>query len=375
MSAIASGNSPRRPRGTGCIYLQGRVWWVKYYRGGDPFYESSGSTSRADAERLLKRRQGEIATGRFAGLGPERICVAELLELVRNDYRENNRASADTMAWRAEKHLEPALGKVRAIEFGSQHIKRYIAQRRQEGGADGTINRELSVLRRGFSLAARQDPPLVTRSPFIPRLAESNVRTGFINAEQYSKLRDALPGHLKALFVIGYHTGARLGELRQIRWDQVDLMAGEIRLAGPQTKNRRPRTLPVYGEMRTWIEWQRAELDQTPYPDCPWVFHYLNRPIGGHLRGWQKACTEAGIPGLRFHDLRRSAVRNMERAGVPRNVAMAISGHRTESVYRRYDIVSRQDLVTAAHKLEVYLSPSSQAEQAEKSPGRNDRPQ
>ena len=70
---------------------------------------------------------------------------------------------------------------------------------------------------------------------------------------------------------------------------------------------------------------------------------------------WEPACTRAGVPGLLFHDLRRSAVRNMERASIPRKVAMEISGHRTESVYRRYDIVSRRDLMSAAAKLERYL--------------------
>lgn len=345
----------RRPRGTGCIYLRGATWWIKYYRNGRPFIESSGSTQKAEAERLLKRRQGEIVTGKFAGLAPERVRISQLLEFVLEDYRENNRASTQVVRARVDKSILPAIGEIRAAEFSSQDLKRYIASRREQGVTDATINRELAVIRRGFTLAARRDPPLVIRVPHIPHLAESNVRTGFITHEQYTSLREALPAHLKALFVVGYHTGARVGELRKTCWDQVDLKAGEIRLSGPQTKNKRPRTLPIYGEMRHWIEWQRAELDQT-HPECPWVFHYLGRRIGSHLKGWHKACKAAGLPALRFHDLRRSAVRNMERAGIPRNVAMAISGHRTESVYRRYDIVSHQDLANAAQKLENYLN-------------------
>jgi hypothetical protein len=77
--------------------------------------------------------------------------------------------------------------------------------------------------------------------------------------------------------------------------------------------------------------------------------------IGSHLEGWKTACKAAGVAGLLFHDLRRTAVRNMERAGIPRKVAMAITGHKTESIYRRYDIVSHQDLTLAAARLDTYL--------------------
>jgi integrase len=73
------------------------------------------------------------------------------------------------------------------------------------------------------------------------------------------------------------------------------------------------------------------------------------------LKGWQEACERAGVPGLLFHDLRRSAIRNMTRAGIPRPVAMAISGHKTESVYRRYDIVSGGDLEAAGTTMERFM--------------------
>ena len=120
--------------------------------------------------------------------------------------------------------------------------------------------------------------------------------------------------------------------------------------------HRRGVELPIYGDMKHWLEMQKAPRNQDKkYSGCPWVFHFRGRRIGSHLKGWHKACKDVGLVGLLFHDLRRSAVRNMERAGIPRKIAMGISGHKTESVYRRYGIVSRQDLATAAARMEAYL--------------------
>ena len=90
-----------------------------------------------------------------------------------------------------------------------------------------------------------------------------------------------------------------------------------------------------------WLEMQHTE-HVSNWPDVDLVFHRRKGPIGSHLKGWREAVMRAGLPGLRFHDLRRSAVRTMERAGIPRHVAMQITGHRTDAVYRRYDIVSQR---------------------------------
>src|ERR1035438_4913304 len=248
--------------------------WIKYYRSGQPFRESSHSDRCEDAERLLKRRQGEIVTGKFSGLGPERIRVSALLALVVADYEENGTKSAADVKWRLEKHLRRAFGDVRAADFGSQQIKLYTAERRQQEASDATINRELSILRRAFTLALNSDPPLSARAPHIPKLEEHNVREGFIEHAQYLALRDKLPDHLRAVFVVGYHVGVRLGELRNLEWRQVDMPAAEIRLSGEQTKNGRPRTVPIYGDMGAWLQWQK-EMTEQKWPECRWVFHYL----------------------------------------------------------------------------------------------------
>jgi integrase len=91
----------------------------------------------------------------------------------------------------------------------------------------------------------------------------------------------------------------------------------------------------------------------------PWVFHRQGKPVRGFRVAWQKACAAAGCPGRILHDLRRAAVRNFERAGVSRSVAMKLTGHKTESIYRRYAIVNEADLAEGMRKVALMTSTES----------------
>jgi len=329
-------------------------YWIQYCRDGRIYRESAKTANYVEAERFLKRRQGELVTGRFAGLEPERVLVAQLLDDVLEDFAANARKSLSSVEGGIRLHLRPAFGHIRVASFGTNLLKKYIAKRKTEEAANATINREMTILKRAFNLGYRAEPPLVMRVPHFPRLEENNIRTGFLENDHYQKLRNLLPEYLRVLFVLGYHTGARLGELRSIRWSQVG--NDRIVLHPGTTKNKEGRWLPIYGDMSGWIAWARKEGEK--YPDCQFLCQRDEQPLGDSCvkKAWKTACTEAGLPELHFHDLRRSAVRNMDRAGIPRPVAMRISGHRTESMYNRYNIVSERDLAGVKEKMEQFLS-------------------
>ena len=350
MSAMAG-----HTRGTGTVYLRGNVWWVQYFVNGRQVNESAKTSDEAEAQRQLKIKVGEAAVGK--DVTPERATIDDLCALVLADYKLRKLRDTANVKWRVDAHIKPAIGSLLAARFTPHQVRQYVELRRRESASDATINREMAILRRGFSLALREDPPLVRRAPYIPKLEEDNVRQGFIEHGQYLALREALPDHLKTLLVVGYHCGNRLGELRKLRWEQVDLDAREIRIEKSQAKGKKPRTLPIYGDMVEWLEWQRG------FSKGDRVFSWKQpakrveakeKALGSHLKGWAEACAAVGIEALHFHDLRRSAIRNMERAGIPRHVAMQISGHRSESVYRRYDIVVEADLKAAGAKLAAY---------------------
>ena len=347
----------RGKRGFGSVYLRGRIYWIAYWRNAQQFHESSKSEDPDEATDLLKRRLAEVVTGKFAGLVPGRVTIGNLLELLIDDYRENERRSLDTTKLRIEAHVRPFFGAMRAADLSTSHVKEYIRERRAAGHPNSTINRELSILRRAQQLGVQHDPPLINHAVYIPKLKENNTRNGFVDEEQYRALLSELPEYLKLLLVVAYHTGVRKGELLRLRVNQIDLKNNQIRLHAGETKNDEGRVLPIYGEMRAALadalDKRRLEAKSTGEFPGMWLFRGEGgKRIRDFYHGWDSACERAGVPGQLFHDLRRSAVRNMERAGISRSVAMKISGHKTESVYRRYAIVSEQDIAEAGRKLE-----------------------
>ena len=150
------------------------------------------------------------------------------------------------------------------------------------------------------------------------------------------------------------------GEIRGLRWPQVDSQAGVIRLEPGTTKNDDGRTLPfhVLPALQTLIERQLAYtkvVEKKRQCIVPVVFHRNGKAITTIATSWDGACRAAGCPGMLFHDLRRTAVRNLERACVPRSIAMKITGHKTEAIYRRYAIVNEADLAEGLGRLAKFL--------------------
>ena len=341
----------------GMLYRRGRIWWVKYYRNGKCFRESSKSHERSDGRRLLRKREGEISTGMFVGTQAERVHFEELAQDLLDEYQVNNKKSFIWVKRRINLHLMPFFGSFRAIDVTTERVRAYVIARQQASASNGSINRELAALKRMFNLAREMTPPKVARVPYIPMLKERNVRNGFFEHHDYLALQRELPDYLKPVLAFGYFTGAREGEILKLKWDQVDLEQHTAYLEPGSTKNDQPRTIPLAGELLETLKIQKAACDQR-CPICEHVFHRKGRRIVNFYRAWKSACKRACVSGRLFHDLRRSAVRNLVRAGVAERVAMAISGHKTRSVFDRYNIVVERDLHEAASRLEKHLAGS-----------------
>ncbi len=158
---------------------------------------------------------------------------------------------------------------------------------------------------------------------------------------------------LRDVAIWGYGTGMRKGEVLSLSWDGYDRQTKTIRLAAKDAKTGRARMIPLEGlpELAGVIERRLAERR----PGCPLIFHRSGRNVGDFYTSWMRACDRAEkVRRFTFHDLRRTAVRNMVRAGIPERIAMEISGHASRSIFDRYNIVSEKDLSEALAKRAVY---------------------
>lgn len=339
----------------GTIYRRGQTWWIKYHRNGKAFYESSKSSTKMVATKLLQLREGEIAQGKLPGIMFDKVLFDELAEDFLTDYRVNGRKSLE----RAEisvNHLKEKFEGVRVVDITTAAVKKYIEERLETGAANATINRELSALKRMLNLGAQCTPPTVDRTPHIPMLRENNARKGFFEMADFMALRDALPQHLKGVVTFAYRSGWRKSEILRLTWAQVDLDNGIVRLEPGMAKNDQARTIYLDEELEEVFQAQwRARKESGKLSAYVFPGRDGKSPIIDFAASWDTACRDAGIGGRLFHDFRRSAVRNMVRSGVPERVAMMISGHRTRSVFDRYDIGSDEDLRLAASRQAVYL--------------------
>jgi integrase len=299
-------------------------------------------------QQIGKKSRGELSSGK-----PETVLISELLDdVLKSDIAESTRAS-----WRlvVTATLLPFFGDMKAARLTTDKIEQYRDQRLQKV-CDATVNRELTVLRRAYNIAKRRTPPKVYNTPFFAMRKETNVRQGFLADEIYPILKDAISEpEIKLLYVIAYHTGIRKGELLALRWNSVDLEAGFIDLIANTTKNGEARRVPIFGDMMELLTAAKQWRDEN-FPGCPWVFHRFGKRVIDFRRVWLLATKVAGVPDLLFHDLRRTAVRNMRKASVPQVIRMKISGHKTDSMERRYNIVDDEDLQFAKNLMALRFS-------------------
>lgn len=350
------------------------VLWCKYYVTGRPVRESTGATTEQEARRFLKLREGAVATGAPIPPRLDRVLYDELAADLRTHYQTTGRWKNMADVERRLAHLDGFFKGHRAVNVTADAIARYVAKRQAETThlvaaregktvtrrltANGTVNRELALLRRMFRLAARRRKVLTV--PPFELLQEAAPRAGFFEEAQYRAVARHLAPDLQAAVAIAYTFGWRVrSEVLPLERRQLDLKAGTLRLEPGTTKNREGRIVYLTPDLKALLAGQleRVEALQRQLGRIvPYLFPHLNgRYRGGARRGfrkaWAGAVRAAGVPGRILHDLRRTAVRNLERAGVPRSVAMKLTGHKTEAVYRRYAIVSDADLQDAARKL------------------------
>jgi integrase len=344
-----------RDTGEGSVYgrADSRFLWVTYRHGGKTINKSTKTADPRKARKVLR----ELLVKRDAGdRAPESrmVTVGELRDMFMADLAANERRAPDR-AERAAAHVVAYFGEATlARAIAASDVSAFVAKRREDA-ENSSVNRELAALRRMLRLGVLSGK--LERRPEVPMLADSAARKGFLERAQVEAVIGHLAPDFRAAVVVAYATGWRTqSEVLTRRWQHVDLKAGWLRLDPGETKNGQGRMFPLTPELSkllTAVRKATTTLQRETGREIAYVFHRAGRPLLYRqlLRAWRRACKDAGVAGRLLHDMRRSAVRNLERAGVPRSTAMAMVGHETEAIYRRYAIVDEVMLREGAKKL------------------------
>ncbi len=365
----------RRAPGTGSVYKprwrpragaeqrESRLYWIAYRVGPELIREPAHTANRQEAETLLRTRLSALDRGEAPAIR-DRATFDDLATWIRDDYRANGRRSGLRLEL-SLRHLADAFGDVRAAAITTDRVTRYAARRLDEGAARGSVNRELAALKRAFRLAQRAGR--LTAAPYVPMLREGAPREGFFERPDFERLRGALPADLRPFAVTAYVTGWRVpSEVLTRQWRHLDLRASWLRLEPGETKGGRGRLFPLTPELRQALQAQRRATNAAERRlgrVIPWIFHHDGLPLvyrakKGHAwlaspylrRSWAAACKAAGLAGRIPHDFRRTATRDLLRAGVPTHVVMAALGWQTQAMLLRYAIVDEGALVEAGKK-------------------------
>jgi integrase len=361
IATTTNSTSPPERRTFGTLRLRGAIWWVRFKVDGKCYEESSESGDRRKAEKLLARREAELGLGHFVAINVKRTSVTDLAQMLRDDYRVNGRRSLRRVETSLT-HLLDHFGGARAVTVTADRVAVYIRERQVAGAAPATIRNELAALKRMFTLGVRAGK--VAQRPHIPALQVSNARQGFFEEDDFRAALRELPTPVRSVVEFAYLTGWRIpSEVLRLTWAQVDFESGIVRLEPRTTKNDEGRAFPfdALPALKRLLEKQRNRtkaLERATGRIIPQVFHRDGAPMRYFRRAWLSALDRAAhqmrgdvrvvvrpeLLGRIPHDLRRTAVRNLVRAGVPERVAMQLTGHKTRSVFDRYNIVNERDL-------------------------------
>lgn len=319
------------------------------------YRESSGALTVENADSYIDRRKRELAAAPASTR--EAVTLADLETLLADDYRQARKHSL-RHARRAFKVMGEFFGadatteqvQARVFEFKAWGLAQVGAGTRYE---PATVRRMLAVLRRASALAVeagKLDAPIR-----IPTVKVDNARKGFFEERELRAVLRHLPEHLQPVAVFGSWTGWRKSEILGLTWDRVDRKAQTVSLDRDNTKNGEARSFP-YGSIPDLVAVIEAQWDRAIFPasasGAGHVFlNRLGRPILDLDTAWRRACEAAGVPHRLFHDFRRTAARNLVRAGVPEQVAMKWTGHKTRSIFDRYAIVNDADLAEGARRV------------------------
>jgi len=348
-------------KGDGYLYQRGKIWWIGYSIDGQNRQVSAKTGDKEVAQKFLRAKLGNAVQGIELVNKADRVTLRDLIDALEADYSAKGNRSA-RMLTRFEHHSVAFFGeKTRLSKITKTRIQQYVENRRTQLIKHGdemrppsvaTINGELRLLKHAFNLLVA-DNRLDKAPQIVISASKEKVRRGFVDPPEFAKLVEALPAYLKDPITFLYRSGWRRNEVATLEWSDVNLKDRRVTLRPELSKNGESRPLKLDDELLSMLTRLSAKRDESR----AFVFIRNDKyPLGGFRKAWVAACSVAGLNGILVHDLRRSAARNMIRAGISERVAMLMTGHKTRSMFDRYAIVDETDLDAGVSKLSKYMN-------------------
>jgi integrase len=342
----------------GQIRKRGEHYQIRYYLNGKRIEENTKSDKYETARDLLRDREGDISKGMDPTPKVKNFTYDDAAKDLETDYTNEGFKSLKALERRLSKHLTPWFTGKKMASINPGDIAAYRASRLAEGASAATINRELAALKRMFSLAIENKR--LYQQPHIKITQEHNTRKGFLEPEQFLEVQARLPQPLQPLVEFLYVTGWRKSEVLGLEWRHVDWNGRGVRLDVGETKNGSGRWFPFTVGLEALLKAQLVEHERLKKAATPKVvnkvFHRDGKPIKDCYGAWRTACREAGYPGKLIHDMRRSSSRNASRKGLSQHAIMTLMGHKTPSMFTRYNILDENSLKDEVAKLDSIVA-------------------
>jgi integrase len=325
--------------------FSGRVYWIDYLVEGKRRRERIGPNKEA-ADQRLREVLTARTEGRYIQKSPDARTLFKDLAAWYLELPEVKAKRSYVRDCYSVKNLLPFFGDRLLKDITPALVEAY--RQRRLGQPSGrapygptkpaSVNRELAVFKTIFNKAIKNGKAERNPAQGVKLLKENNERDRILSPEEYIRLLAHCPAHIKPVVKVAYYTGMRQGEILNLTWGQVDVREGFIKLEAWDTKTSAPRLVPLTREL---VEMFKAMTRGLPAVK---VFTYAGRQIGAIKRGFTTACKGAGIVDFTFHDLRHTAINNWRLQGHDYFRIMAATGHKTMTVFKRYNTVSREEL-------------------------------
>jgi integrase len=313
-----------------------KQWQAKVRRRNYPLVTKTFAT-KADAEAWVTVTESQMLRKVYVShTEADRTTLREALERYQREVTPAKKSAHHERQriehWKRQKIADRPLASIRSVDVASYRDERLAA-----GRSPITVNNELILLSHLFSVARKEwgmeslaNPVSLVRRPRLPQGRDRRLATG-----EEERLLEAAESPLRELIVLALETGMRQGELRELRWDSVDMATRVLTLQ--DTKNGTRRRVPLSSRALSALR----DLDRIRRIDGR-VFPWLGADTVSH--SFRRVCGQAGIVGLRFHDLRHEATSRLFERGLNIMEVASVTGHKTLQMLKRYTHPKAEEL-------------------------------